>query len=62
MCSVTVETPRVMRSEPRAQSLDKPIAVSTSDGSGLPVLQADPEEQAKPSMSRRRNSAFPSAC
>src|SRR5690606_12773204 len=52
--------PRVTRSEPNPHSGDKPIAFVTSLGSGLPVLQADPEEQAKPAASSKVSSRFPS--
>jgi hypothetical protein len=55
-----VELPKVTRSEPRAQSREIPRLVNTSDGSGFPVLQADPEEQANPSTSSIINRAFPS--
>jgi hypothetical protein len=55
-----VVMPKVTRREPRAHSLVIPRLVNTSEGSGFPVLQADPEEQAKPSTSNIIKSAFPS--
>src|SRR5688572_17658173 len=59
-CSGSVSLPSVTRKEPRPQARDRPMAFITSLGSGLPVLQAEPEEQAKPAASRRVNSKFPS--
>jgi hypothetical protein len=40
-----------MRRDPKARSAGIPSAINTSDGSGFPVLHAEPEEQAKPAMS-----------
>src|SRR5208283_308621 len=60
ICSAVVPTPRVIRREPKPHSRDKPIASITSLGSGLPVLQAEPDEQAKPAASSRVNNKLPS--
>src|SRR5215211_7773474 len=59
-CSGKVSFPRVTRKEPSPQSRDSPIAFMTSLGSGLPVLHAEPEEQAKPAASSSVNNTSPS--
>ena len=52
--------PRLKRSVPRARSGDKPIAVSTCEGSIAPEEHAAPVETAKPLRSRAITSASPS--